>query len=288
MKVSYPDIPANSSEFITETPEIFADFPWIRYGETRRTSPQVDPLSGSIAQADLPLGNTYDLLQPPIDRETFMRIERKRSATRIAMIMSMLCLKELARPRPEYATNLLDDSQFDTVCHTKSERAFADAVHTNVEGRGIAYSPADCPLLIVADPTEDHQNLTVVHAGYKSLAEDIIKKTLSQLPLKIPNTHVYVSPHALSNYPIYGSMLDKLEKSPVTRYHLGPLDEEGNRNLNFAASIVAQLGELGIKETHIAISPDNSLTDPTLYSQRNWKAKGVNGRNAVMAGIVHA
>lgn len=195
-------ITPDSSEFYTKTPEIFDAMPWVKYGETRRTRPDLDWLSGNVAQADLPLDNAHSLLSSDEEPATFKQIERQRSAKRISILMSTLALKELARPRPEYKTNLLSDGQFESITHTKLDRAFADAVHTQVEGRSIMFSPADCPLLVLADPTKNHHSLTVIHAGYKSLAEDIIGKTLANLPLNLPNTHVFISPHASSDYPI--------------------------------------------------------------------------------------
>ena len=286
MKSPRQQIDVHSTEFRTEVPDIFADIPWVRYGETRRTNPEDDALSGSVAQADLPLDATFDLQEPPGDRAVFKSVERIRSANRIAALLGKLGLHELARPRPEYATGLITDEQFDHICSTREDRAFADAVHTRLNGRGIMFSPADCPLVVVADPTKYHESLTVIHAGYKSLGEDIVGLTLGQLPLTTKNAHVFITPHALNNYPVYGAPLKNLENSPVTRDHLGPTDDKGNRNLNFSSAIIARLGDFGIRHSHIAVSPDDSLTDPTLFSQRNWQQKGVNGRNAIMAGIV--
>lgn len=285
MQSSLTPIDIPSSEFYTEVPAIFNDMPWVRYGETRRTNPSRDTLSGSVAQADLPLDNTFDLLEPSNDRDYFKLTERMRSAKRISILLGRLGLKNLARPRPEYSTHLLGDEQFELISSTEENRAFADAVHTKTKGRGIMFSPADCPLVVLADPTKNHKSLTVIHAGYKSLGEDIIGLTLDQLQLKTPNIHAFVTPHALTDYPVYGAPLDALERSPVTQDHLGPIDDKGNRSLDFSGAIIARLGEFGVKSGHMEVSQDNSLTDPTLYSQRNWQQKGVNGRNAVMAGI---
>ena len=285
MQSSLAPVGIPTSEFYTEIPAIFESMPWVRYGETRRTHPSRDILSGSVAQADLPLDNTFGLLKLSNDRDYFKLTERMRSANRISMLLGRLGLKDLARPRPEYSTRLLEDDQFELISSIKENRAFADAVHTKTKGRGIMFSPADCPLVVLADPTKNHQSLTVIHTGYKSLGEDIIGLTLDQLQLKTPNVHAFITPHALTDYPVYGPPLDALERSPVTQNHLGPTDDKGNRSLDFSGAIIARLGEFGVKCGHIQVSQGNSLTDPTLYSQRNWQQKGVNGRNAVMTGI---
>ena len=147
------------------------------------------------------------------------------------------------------------------------------------------FSPADCPLVIIADPTKDRHSLTVIHAGYKGLGKDIIGSALDQLDIKRKEAHVFITPHALKGFQVYGEPLVELESSAVTREHLGPSDTEGKRSLNFGSAIIARLIELELDPHHIEVSSDNSLTDPTLYSQRNWRQKGANGRNAVMVGI---
>lgn len=286
MSLRQPDISTDSPEFRTDVPDIFADMPWVKYGETRRTNPEIDILSGSVAQADLPLDTTFDLHNLPDDRHLFKSIERLRAANRIQTLLGKLGLNELARPRPEYATHLITDEHFELISSIREDRSFADAVHTEVDGRGIMFSPADCPLVIVADATKNHQSLTVIHAGYESLGRDIVGKTLSQLSLRATNAHVFITPHATNDYSVYGEPLERLEKSPVTQDHLGPANDQGARTLNFSSALISRLSEYGIQPHHIEVSPDDSLTDPTLYSQRNHRQKGVNGRNAVIAGML--
>lgn len=204
------------NQFRVGRPDSLADLDWLAYGETRRTSD--DPMSGNTAQSDKVLDSSYNLVQPGMDLQSWKEQQRHHARKRVLGLQALLALAHLGAPQPVHGTDLIDlDRAMDRVDYNldRLSRQAADAFTLTHPGHGGMYVPADCPLVVALDPRHNHRRVTVIHAGYRGLAANIVGRTLGQVPFTAHETRVYVAPHAYEGFELSGEALD----SPVTRDH---------------------------------------------------------------------
>lgn len=272
----------SETEFNTAKPEIFESIPWLTYGITMRdTRPGTDPLSGNVSSSDGVLSGAKNLEIADYD----LAREKKRAQARRQALLSRLALRDIAAPLPAHGVEAVEANSKTlprlNYLSNIPNKIEADAVHSSTDGVGLAFNPADCPITILADTKG--QRIAAIHCGYKGLARDIVAKTLSELSLNSKETLVYITQHAHNLSIPRPEMVDLLNKSPVTRYHLS--EDANSPILNMKQVIYEQLEKFHYLDNHIQTSEVDTLTDPRFFSHRNGAAgKDVNGRCAVVAG----
>lgn len=275
-----------SSEYNLHTPDVF-DEPWIVYGETRRQPDSLEPLSGNTAVSKSVLDSAYQLIQPDMDQASWTAQESQKAQERIRKLQQALGLRALGAIRPSHGTNIVDLNLYlenTSPSLPLEERKRGDVSVTTDAGIGCYLAPADCLVINLVNTKE--ANIAQIHAGYRGLAKNIIPRSLQTLQqvyrFSPKNTLAYISPHAQNNFEMYGKPLNEIASNPQVQSFLSPHDNQVIFDMtNFAKQ---QLIENGVYEQHLEISPDNTFDNPTLYSQRQAKSKGYNGRNAIVLG----
>jgi copper oxidase (laccase) domain-containing protein len=274
-----------SQEFKLEKPAIFSDpsLDWVSYGETRRTDNKMSGNMGDRSSVINP--DTHLLVAPDMPYEQWAAQEIAAVQTRDHILRTMLNLDSIGYPQPEHDTSLINlDQSIDDVSINKpaADRTWADATFLSKPGYASSFTPADCPIINVVDAVS--RTVAQIHTGYQGLEKNIIQKSFdTMLNVSAKDALVYISPHGRENYVVFGPVLDRLRNNPMTREFV--TTSEGTSYFAMSALAAHQLHEVGVRTDAIQISHDNSLTDPTLYSQRNYKLKGANGRNGVVLGI---
>lgn len=276
-------------EFNLQKPAVYEGLPWVTYGEGRRDVTVTDSLTGNGTEADLPLETAYEFTSSILPKETWIAKERYLARQRITALRQRMGIRALARPRPAHDIHYVDlDKDMDRVRDVcpPTYRLHGDATITRTPGFGSMFTPADCPIINLVEPKQ--HAVAQIHAGYEGMGKGVIPHNINQFVneygFKPTETLAYVSPHAISNYEVYGDVLARLDKSVFTHDHLETLNER--TFLRMGQLVLTQLTEAGLTENHIEISTDDSFTDETLYSQRNYRQKRTNGRNPVALGIV--
>lgn len=283
------------------TPEVFNN-PAVKkhgvvYAETRRDlSAPLEELSGSMSVQEYAGAIPLVLSQKNYERtgtslsfdEWSKRVEAQVHFYDLAL-KRQLGLHAIGYPSPVHGLDLihLDTamSQVDISTPFK-DRTKADASLLTEPGTASVIAPADCAVVNIVDVRTGA--LLQDHAGYVGIGANIAAHTLKEAKDVInPKQSVaYVSPHAQEGYVINqvnNVLVERFEANPYLQPFL-TYKENGDVELNMADAFKAQLIEAGIPEANIEVSPDNSLTDPTLYSQSEFLTKGINGRNGMLFG----
>lgn len=275
----------NNPEIRTDKPDIFQDtsLDWLAYGETRRIDNKMSGNMGdrsSVINAD-----THLQVAPNMPYEEWAQQEIAAVQARDKDLRTALEVDTIGYPQPEHDTALinLDESIGKvSVNSAAADRDWADATVLSRTGYASSFTPADCPIINVVDPVT--RTIAQIHTGYQGLEKNIIAKTFSRIPLISPkDALVYISPHGRDKYVVFGPVLERLEENPITREFV--TSRNGVSYFAMSALAAHQLHESGVDKDSIQISTENSLTEPSLYSQRNYKLKGANGRNGVVLGI---
>lgn len=200
-----------------------------------------------------------------------------------------LGLQAIGHPLPMHEGSLVNLDEEMPLCLIDSPyltRPQADVAFVSKPGYASCFAPADCPISNIIDTRSGNQ--LQIHTGYIGLEKEVIGKSFSSLRYVInPETSVvYVSPHAQDGFVINQTnnvLFERFVQNPNMAEYV-TISAEGIATLSMTKAVKAQLVEAGIREENIQISPDNTLTDPTLFSQSRFLTKGVNGRNGMVFG----
>lgn len=285
----------------TETPEVFKapslDRLGLVYAETRRDlSEPLATLSGSMSvqemSGDIPLvisRKNYERSGASLPFEDWANFIKHQVESYDATVKHELGFSAIGYLNPVHGTDLLDLDLH--MAHAEmaipfAERPYADAAVVRKLGRASCIAPADCLVVNVVDP--ESETLLQMHAGYVGLQNRIVGKTFQRLRAEVNprRSLAYVSPHAQKGFvinQINNGLVDRFEQSPELAPYL-VRRSNGDVELDMTSSLVQQLEEAGVRPENIQVSQDNSLTDPTLYSQSDFLTRSINGRNGMFFG----
>jgi copper oxidase (laccase) domain-containing protein len=283
------------------TPEVF-NSPSIKkhgvvYAETRRDpSAPLEELSGSMSvqeySGQIPLvlsQKNYERTSTSLSFEEWTDAIEKRVRLYDEALKRELGLRAIGYINVTHGTDLisLDDMVDQTDINVPfANRPKVDAAMLTQRGIATVIAPADCVVANIVDTNTGA--LLQVHAGYAGMEKEILAHALTSTKEIIdPKRSVaYLSPHAQEGYVINQQnniLVDRFKANP----HLRPFllyKENGEVELSLGEAFKAQLNEAGIPEANVEISPDNTLTDPTLYSQSTFLTRDTNGRNGMLFG----
>jgi len=283
------------------TPEVF-NSPAVKkhgvvYAETRRDlSAPLGDLSGSMSvqeyAGDIPLvisEKNYQRSGTTIAYEEWAQHIENQVRMYDDALKRQLGLHAIGYPSPAHGMDLinLDTAMGQVDIDTPfANRLRADVTLLTREAIASCIAPADCIVANIVDVRTGA--LMQAHAGYVGAENGIFSQLFDDIDGAIdPRQSVaYFSPHAQAGFVINQKnevLVDRFKANPRMAPYLINR-EDGAVELNLAAASKAQLIEAGIPEANIEISPDNSLTDPTLYSQSNFLTRGINGRNGMVFG----
>lgn len=267
------------------------------YAETRRdVSAPSEELSGSMSvqeyAGDIPLvisQKNYERSGSTLRYEAWANTIAPRVATYDAFIKHELGLRVIGYPNPVHGFDLLDLEQAMASADITTpfpERPRADVSVVKSLGYASCFAPADCPISNVVDTRSG--TLVQIHTGYAGHEKGTIAKALTQLSdvIDVAQSVVYVSPHAKEGFVINqlnNGLVERFEANPVMKPFLVKR-KNGNVEYDLSEATKQHLIDAGIPEANIQISPDNSITDPTLYSQSRFLTRGTNGRNGMFLG----
>ncbi len=281
------------------TPEVFKSPSMQRlgvvYAETRRDpSLPLELLDGNVSVQEyagaIPLVLTEKNHQragserPFADWVATIEAEVRRQD---ADLKRLLGLQAIGYPSPVHGLEVLDLNM-----HLKSatidvpfaKRPKADISVVDQAGIGSAFAPADCQITSIVDPTNGR--LVQVHSGYVGLDNKILEKSIEATEINPKQSVAYVSPHAQAGYVINqvnNGLVDRFSQSEQLADFL-VYRPDGSVELDMKRALQAQLEEAGFPHGHVEFSTDNTITDPTLYSQSRFLSQGVNGRFGVVLG----
>ncbi len=286
------------SEIFLDRPDIFKrpSLDWLVYAETRRSQPK--GLYGNVSDSGVILSReNHELTGSPIEYDEWAILERDAVRDRVGFLRHTLNITELARPRIEHGVQMVNlDENMATVKDSLplADRAFADAMFTSTPGYGSIIAPADCIVATVAFPEE--RAVGQIHAGIRGLASGVISKALRAFEddgLDIDTALVYVAPHAQGGFQMNLDETNEVFQRATTESHerVEELEHfllEGKANLpklDLTRFALYQFVQSGVGDHNIQISPQNTLTDDTLFSDLMKVEKKGNGRFGVVAGI---
>ena len=283
------------------TPEVFNN-PVVRkhgvvYAETRRDpSAPLEELSGSMSvqeySGDIPLvlsQKNYERTGTLLSFDEWTKRVEAQVRFYDDILKQGLGLYAIGYPNPVHGTDLirLDDAIDKVNIDTPFvDRPQADAAVLTKEGTASVIAPADC---VVANSIDVRTGtLLQTHAGYAGIGKNIVSRVFGEVEdVFDPKQSVsYISPHAQEGYVINQQnnvLVERFEADPNLQPFL-VYKENGDVELSLGEAFKAQLIEAGIPEANIEISPDNNLTDSTLYSQSRFLTQGINGRNGMLFG----
>lgn len=281
------------------TPEVFKS-PSIQklgvvYAETRRDpSKPLELLDGNLSVQEyagaIPLVLTEKNRQRtgselPLEAWTALIDEEVRKLD--TDLKRQLGLTAIAYPAPVHKSDLLNlntDLSKATISVPFAARPEADISLVEQPGVASAFAPADCQITSIVDTSTGR--LVQVHSGYVGLDNKILEKAVATTGINPRQSVAYVSPHAQAGYvvnQVNNGLVDRFSQSEQLRDHL-LYKPDGVVELDMKGALKAQLEEAGFRDDHVEFSPNNTLSDATLYSQSNFLTKGVNGRFGVILG----
>jgi YfiH family protein len=164
----------------------------------------------------------------------------------------------------------------------------ADAAVVNTPGFAAAFTTADCLPVVLA--SESHGIIAGIHAGWRSIAGDIIKSCgvllASQCCGNIPgDLMAWIGPSiAPEHYEIDDITRSKLlSSSSVHQGHFSPTSP-GHYLADLPAMVTAQLNSLGVPDQDIFKQPGSTFTDRLYHSAR--RDGRASGRMATVIGIL--
>jgi len=286
------------SEININVPSIFQrdDLSWFRYAETRRSRP-VD-MAGNVNDDPRVLNpETHALLKSPLPFEEWVRIEKQATDARIFALKSVLGVSTLARLRVAHGTDVISlNDAIDTTTGNiaVTDRPFFDASILSTPDMASMIPPADCIVATAVYPSE--RIVSQIHIGIRGLARGIAPQVLGQLELLGANPEdalIYLSPHAQGGFQLNAAETEEItgiidEGSRDRKQEFDAHTYEGIDHLpimDLTEFTLDQLAKAGVPPRQIQVSPQNTLTDPTLYSDLAKQEKGFTGRFGVVAGI---
>lgn len=282
----------------TELPDVFKAPSIARhnvvYAETRRE--EEHSMEGNLSDQDyfgeIPLvinQKNYERLGTNLSFDEWVEQVRASAIDLSAAAQTELGLEAIGYPRPVHGVDLIDlDKEMDSalIVFPYAERPAADATIVRKIGYASCFFPADCPVSNVVDPYTGA--LMQIHTGYMGLEQGTIASAIAAAEGQVVTNRsvVYVSPHAQSDY-----VINQVNNVLYERFMADPfmadfvtLHPDGRATLDLTEATKARLLEAGFAERNIQVSPDDSLTDPSLFSQSSFLTRGVNGRNGMILG----
>jgi len=282
----------------TNLPEIFKAASVTRHGivyaETRRKDE--DSLEGNLSEQDyagnIPLvisQKNYERTGDDTPFEAWTDRVRQETIDLDTSIQTALGFRAIGYIRTVHGVELvdLDTGMASSRIHTPYiNRLAADASIVTKLGYASCITPADCPVSNIIDPKSGA--ILQIHTGYAGLEKDTILHAvqLTEGVIEPSRSLVYVSPHAQEGY-----VINQVNNTLVDRFKADPfmadfvtVHDDGRATLDMTHAVQARLVDAGFRAENIEVSPDNSLTDPTLFSQSTFLTRGVNGRNGMIIG----
>jgi len=281
----------------TNLPEIFKAASVARHGivyaETRREDEY--SLEGNLSEQDyagnIPLvisRKNYERTGDDTPFKAWADRVRQETINLDTSIQTALGFRAIGYIRPVHGVELvdLDVGMALSRIHTPYiDRLAADTSIVTKLGYASCITPADCPVSNIIDPKSGA--ILQIHTGYAGLEKGTILRAvqLTEGVIEPSRSLVYVSPHAQEGY-----VINQVNNTLVERFK-GPsmvdfvkVHDDGRATLDMTRAVQAQLVDAGFRADNIEVSPDNSLTDPTLFSQSTFLTRGVNGRNGMIIG----
>lgn len=287
------------SELYYTKPAIFnrPDLRRLLYIETRRTSPT--NMSGNVG--DTPAVMSYENHIATGSRDSFEEwrsLELEAARDRLGAIQAILGVRNLARVRVEHGTNMLmlDDLMSSTTPAIPfEERPAADASFLTNPGDATLFAPADCVVATVVYPGVEA--IGQIHSGIRGSVKELVPEAMESFTdqgLDPSTAAVYLAPHARSGFQLNEAEADevtaiaRLSGAKVMR-ELARYSYKGENGLpimDLTHFAIQHFLQAGVKPDNIEVSPQDTLSDPTLYSDYNSVTHGaINGRFGVIAGI---
>lgn len=282
----------------TELPEVFKARSLERHGlvyaETRRD--HAFSMEGNISEQDF-AGTTplviseknHERAGSDLSFEDWGEQVRQKSIALGMSVQEQLGLRAIGFPQPVHGTKLLDLNHDMEKAHIRIpfvQRPAVDATILTRRGYASSFVPADCPISNIIDPHTGA--LMQIHTGYVGLQNGTIEKSLTEVKGKVEPSRslVYISPHAQEGY-----VINQVNNNLVERFMADPfmanfvtIHPNGEATFDMTRATKARLAEAGFKAINIESSPDNTLTDDTLFSQSRFLTYGTNGRNGMIFG----
>ncbi|MCS3430559.1 polyphenol oxidase family protein [Klebsiella sp. BIGb0407] len=144
----------------------------------------------------------------------------------------------------------------DNISPEHSKKIQADAIVCHSEDKTISIITADCIPLIIA--SSDAEIISVVHAGWKGLAQGIIKNTLTEIQkLNVSQSELFfcIGPHILPCcYEIKEDLIQSIKETSSNQCDITPFSEvrdNGSRYLSLARWCHHLLTEEGVSPSNI-------------------------------------
>ena len=150
-----------------------------------------------------------------------------------------------------------------------------DGLITNMQGLSLSITVADCLSLFLYSPTTN--SIGVIHAGWRGLSKEIIKKGIEQmkreLKAKPGKLMVYVGPHICQkHYEVKKDVADKFSNYPKALKKV-----KGKIYLSLEEVAKEQLIEAGVPKANIQFDERCTYEDKSLASfRREGTKKGTN------------
>lgn len=280
-------------------PPIFnrPDLRRLLYIETRRTSPT--NMSGNVGDTPAVMSHENHIATGSHDAfEEWKSLELEAARDRLGIVQAILGLRNLARIKVEHGTNILmlDDTMSTTTYDIPFEkRPAADASLLTTPGDGTLFAPADCVVATVVYPHVEA--VGQIHSGIRGSVKELIPQamqTFADQGLDPSLAAVYLAPHARSGFQLSEAEADEVAEiaringakvtRELTRYTRP--GEHGLPIMDLTQFAIQHFLQSGVRPDNIEVAPEDTLSDPTLYSDYNSVTRGVvNGRFGVITGI---
>lgn len=174
---------------------------------------------------------------------------------------------------------------------TTPERPRCDALVVERPGRLVGVLGADCPGVLIVDPT--HHVLAVVHSGWRGTAANIVAATIGVLARRfdsrVDELRAWIGP-AISapHYEVDAPVLDAIAsgmplEGELTTHAIARATRPGHAQLDLRAAITTQLLHCGIPRSVISVSSACTYADEAeFFSHRRDGPRA--GRQALVAG----
>lgn len=170
-------------------------------------------------------------------------------------------------------SDLIHDNQVKIVNYKDRGKIIkkTDALISNDPNICLSMTAADCLIIYVYDKKE--KVVSLIHAGWRGLVKNIIKKTLNKMFLHYKSRPkdilIYISPHIqVCHFEIKENILSKFKK------YQKHIKKDDKIKINLSAIAKKQLIELGILNKNIQISSECTYClNDKYFSYRRSKSK---------------
>lgn len=288
-----------SGEFQDKKPAVFNQ-PGLEnlvYLETRRTRPDIDPLSGNLGPSPFNLGEqNYELTGSHLSYEEWRKVQLGNIATRLQNAKARFGFDDIGYMRVNHGNTLINlDQNIRSVSINVpfADRAVADSSISTVDGIASLYAVGDCGIVTTVLPGAEA--IIQSHVGIRGAVNANIPRTMAKVTgmgLDISDAYSYVAPlahhfqmdkaEAEEIYELVANESDETKKEFLENIVLGPT---GHPLMHISGIIEQQLIRSGIHPANIQISKESTLDNSKLFSHfDHLNKRKVNGRQGVLAG----